>query len=90
MLYLLLKWVHVLAAVAAVGANLTYGIWLNRASREPPALPFTLRGIKDSPPYMHDGRCLTIEDTIEFFNLVQGVKLTTEEKADLAAFLRAL
>src|SRR4051794_275217 len=31
---------------------------------------FTLRGIKDSPPYMHDGRCLTLEDTVEFFNLV--------------------
>ena len=31
---------------------------------------FTLRGIKDSPPYLHDGRCLTLEDTVEFFNLV--------------------
>jgi cytochrome c peroxidase len=51
---------------------------------------FTLRGIKDSPPYMHDGRCLTLEDTVEFFNLVQGLKLTTEEKGDLTAFLRAL
>jgi cytochrome c peroxidase len=51
---------------------------------------FTLRGIKDSPPYLHDGRCLTVEDTIEFFNLVQGVKLTGEEKAELAAFLRQL
>jgi cytochrome c peroxidase len=51
---------------------------------------FTLRGIKDSPPYMHDGRCLTIEDTVEFFNLVQGLQLTAEEKADLVAFLRQL
>lgn len=51
---------------------------------------FTLRGIKDSPPYMHDGRCLTLEDTVEFFNIVQGVKLTAEEKSDLVAFLRAL
>jgi cytochrome c peroxidase len=51
---------------------------------------FTLRGIKDSPPYMHDGRCLTLEDTVEFFNLVQGLRLTAEEKADLAAFLRQL
>jgi cytochrome c peroxidase len=51
---------------------------------------FTLRGIKDSPPYMHDGRCLTLEDTVEFFNLVQGLQLTAEEKADLVAFLRQL
>ena len=46
MLYLLLKWLHVLAAIVAVGANITYGIWLARASRQPDALPFTLRGIK--------------------------------------------
>lgn len=46
MLYLLLKWVHVLSAIVAVGANLTYGIWIARASRTPNFLPFTLRGIK--------------------------------------------
>ena len=51
---------------------------------------FPLRGIKDSPPYLHDGRLLTLEDTIEFFNLVLGTKLTAEEKQDLLAFLRAL
>jgi cytochrome c peroxidase len=28
------------------------------------------RGVKDSPPYLHDGRLLTLEDTVEFFNLV--------------------
>lgn len=46
MIYSLLKWVHVLAAIAAVGANITYGIWLARASSRPEVLPFTLRGIK--------------------------------------------
>ncbi len=51
---------------------------------------FSLRGIKDSPPYMHDGRCLTLEDTVEFFNLIQGLKLTVKQKADLVAFMRAL
>jgi cytochrome c peroxidase len=51
---------------------------------------FPLRGIKDSPPYLHDGRLLTLEDTVEFFNLVLGTKLTAAEKADLAAFLRCL
>jgi cytochrome c peroxidase len=55
-----------------------------------PIKSFTLRGIKDSPPYLHDGRCLTLEDTVEFFNLVLGVKLTKEEKSDLVAFLRQL
>jgi cytochrome c peroxidase len=60
------------------------------ASVDGPIKTFPLRGIKDSPPYLHDGRCLTLEDTVEFFNLVLGVQLTTEEKADLVAYLRAL
>jgi cytochrome c peroxidase len=55
-----------------------------------PIKTFTLRGIKESPPYMHDGRCLTLEDTVEFFNLVLGLKLSKEEKADLVAFMRQL
>ena len=55
-----------------------------------PIKTFTLRGIKESPPYMHDGRCLTLEDTVEFFSLVLGLKLTKEEKADLVAFMRQL
>ena len=50
----------------------------------------SLRGIKDSPPYMHDGRLLTLEDTVEFFNLVLGVQLTSREKAALIAFMRQL
>jgi cytochrome c peroxidase len=55
-----------------------------------PIKTFTLRGIKDSPPYMHDGRCLTLEDTVEFFNIVLQLKLTAAEKKDLVAFMREL
>jgi cytochrome c peroxidase len=55
-----------------------------------PIKTFTLRGIKDSPPYLHDGRLLTLEDTVEFFNLLGGLKLEQEEKKALVAFLRAL
>jgi cytochrome c peroxidase len=51
---------------------------------------FPLRGIKDNPPYLHDERLLTLDDTVEFFNLVLGDKLTAEEKKDLVAFLRTL
>ena len=60
------------------------------ASADGPIKTFPLRGIKDSPPYLHDGRLLTLEDTVEFFNLVLGVQLTDQEKKDLAAFLRVL
>ena len=55
-----------------------------------PIKTFTLRGIKDSPPYHHDGRLLTLEDTVEFFNLVLGTKLNQDEKAALVAYLRTL
>lgn len=55
-----------------------------------PIKSFTLRGIKDSPPYHHDGRLLTLEDTVEFFNLVLGLELTEQEKTDLTAFMRCL
>jgi len=51
---------------------------------------FPLRGIKDSPPFLHDGRLLTLDDTVEFFNVVLGTKLNDQEREDLVAFLRAL
>ena len=51
---------------------------------------FPLRGIKDSPPYLHDGRLLTLADTVEFFNLVLELKLTPDEKKSLVAFMLAL
>ena len=51
---------------------------------------FPLRGIKESAPYLHDGRLLTLEDTVEYFNLVLGLKLNDQEKQDLVAFMRAL
>ena len=60
------------------------------ASADGPIKTMVLRGIKDSPPYLHDGRLLTLEDTIEFFNLVLGTKLTEKEKEDLLAFLYTL
>jgi cytochrome c peroxidase len=60
------------------------------ASADGPIKTFPLRGIKDSPPYLHDGRLLTLEDTVEFFNLILELKLTEQEKKDLVEFMRAL
>jgi cytochrome c peroxidase len=61
-----------------------------RNIQDGPIKTFTLRGIKDSPPYHHDGRLLTLDDTVEFFNLVLSLKLTNQEKQNLVAFLRCL
>ena len=55
-----------------------------------PIKTFSLRGVKDNPPYLHDERLLTLDDTVEFFNLILGTKLVAQEKQDLVAFLRAL
>jgi cytochrome c peroxidase len=60
------------------------------ASADGPIKTFPLRGIKDSPPYLHDGRLLTLEDTVEFFNLILELGLNTQEKKDLVEFMRSL
>jgi cytochrome c peroxidase len=61
-----------------------------KASADGPIKTFPLRGIKESPPYLHDDRLLTLDDTVEFFNLVLGLKLKEAEKKDLVSFMRAL
>ena len=68
-------------------ARMTNGL---KAGADGPIKTFPLRGIKDSPPYLHDGRLLTLEDTVEFFNLILGTKLSAVEKSDVVAFLRVL
>jgi cytochrome c peroxidase len=61
-----------------------------KALADGPIKTFPLRGIKDAPPYLHDGRLLTLDDTVEFFSLVLELKLDEREKKDLVAFMRAL
>jgi cytochrome c peroxidase len=60
------------------------------ANQDGPIKTFPLRGIKDSPPYLHDDRLLTLDDTVEFFNLVLETRLNEQEKKDLVSFMRAL
>jgi cytochrome c peroxidase len=60
------------------------------AAGDGPIKTFPLRGIKDSPPYLHDGRLLTLDDTVEFFNLLLELNLTAHEQQDLVAFMRQL
>ena len=55
-----------------------------------PIKTFTLRGIKDSPPYLHDGRLLTLDDTVAFFNIVLSLQLNNEECDAIVAFMRCL
>ena len=57
---------------------------------EGPIKNFPLRGIKDSPPYLHDDRLPTLDDAVEFFNLVLELQLTKEEKEAITAYLMCL
>ncbi|HEY5626952.1 MAG TPA: cytochrome c peroxidase, partial [Nitrospira sp.] len=61
----------------------------------------TLRSITETAPYMHDGAFKTLEEVVEFLNsgggpnpnlspLIKPLGLTSEEQADLVAFLKAL
>ena len=60
------------------------------ATAQGPIKSFPLRGIKESLPYLHDGRLLTLEDTVEFFNLILETRLTADEKQSLVAFMHQL
>ena len=44
-LFLFLKWIHILAAITALGANLSYVVWVRLGERNPPHLLHSLRGI---------------------------------------------
>lgn len=57
---------------------------------EGPVKTFGLRGIKDTPPYLHDGRLPTLHDSVEFFNLILELNLSDPEKQDLVAYLLCL
>lgn len=57
---------------------------------EGPIKTFPLRGIKDNPPYLHDGRLPTLDDAVEFFNLIFTLKLSKQEKEDLRNYLLCL
>jgi hypothetical protein len=43
--YTLIKYLHVLLAITAVGSNITYGVWKTLGAREPAHAPFALKGI---------------------------------------------
>jgi uncharacterized membrane protein len=51
-LFTTIKFIHILLAIAAVGFNATYAIWIARAQSEPAHLDFALRGIKFLDDYI--------------------------------------
>src|SRR5262249_33884873 len=61
----------------------------------------TLRGLKHTAPFMHDGSLRTLDEVVEFYNrggaknpyldpLIEPLGLSKEDMKDLVAFLEAL
>jgi hypothetical protein len=50
----------------------------------------TLRALATRPPYFHNGMAADLPAVVDFYNDRFQIGLTAQEKADLAAFLRAL
>lgn len=77
-LYTSLKFLHVLLAVVAVGANATYGVWLARAARDPEHTAFVLRGVK----FLDD----RIANPAYALLLVTGLSMVVVGDLDLTTF----
>jgi uncharacterized membrane protein len=75
--YFILKFVHIVMAIVAVGFNISYGIWISRAAKEPEHLKHILSGIRvlDSR-FANPGYALLLLTGLGmvFFN---GIPLTT-------------
>ena len=63
---------------------------MTKNARQDKSIPITGTSIKDSPPFHYDGRLLTLDDSVEFYNIVPRLKLSDDEKEALVAFLRCL
>ena len=64
-LYLIVKTLHILFAIVAVGFNVSYGVWLALAQRSPEHQAFALRGVKFMDDY--------IANPCYFLLLISGV-----------------
>jgi len=68
------------------GRALITGKWDDVARFKGPIL----RGLSGRAPYFHNGAAATLRDVVEFYDKRFEIHLSEGEKADLAAFLRAL
>jgi cytochrome c peroxidase len=69
--------------------------WNDTGAPQPPGAfnTPTLRDIRNSPPYMHNGVFATLRDVVEFYNArssIAPLNLTPQEIDDLVAYMDAL
>jgi hypothetical protein len=68
------------------GRALITGKWADIGKLKGPIL----RGLASRAPYFHNGSADTLEDVIRFYDVRFHIGFSEQEKADLAAFLKAL
>jgi cytochrome c peroxidase len=68
------------------GRALITGKWKDRSLFKGPIL----RGLAARAPYFHNGSAATLNDAVEFYEERFAIGFTSQEKADLVAFLRSL
>jgi uncharacterized membrane protein len=74
--FLLLKLAHVLLAIVAIGANLTYALWLRLGEREPEHLAYTIRAIRAIDRRIANPAYALLLVTGVAMALVSGIPLT--------------
>jgi cytochrome c peroxidase len=68
------------------GRALVTGRWADIGKFKVPSM----RGLTARAPYFHDGSAPTLHDVVEFYRGRFGLVLSTQERADLVAFLQSL
>jgi hypothetical protein len=69
-----------------LGRAMVTGKWADLNKMKGPVL----RSVAAHPPFFHNGSAATLDDVVAFYDSRFGIGFTAQEKADLAAFLRAL
>lgn len=77
-LFAVVKFLHVLLAIVAVGFNASYGLWLARAAKEPtPTQLFVLRGIKRLDDWFANPAYVLLAVTGVLMVLIGELRFTT-------------
>jgi cytochrome c peroxidase len=80
------KTTHETVRTTDPGRALITGKWADVGKLKGPIL----RALASRAPYFHNGSAKTLDDVLEFYEQRFGIIFTTQEKADLVAFLNAL
>jgi cytochrome c peroxidase len=80
------KTTHEIKRTTDPGRALITGLWKDVGRMKGPIL----RGLASRAPYFHNGSAGSLSDVLDFYEKRFNIGLTTQERADLIAFLNSL